>query len=121
EFAHTYAFPVNNPSAAEHMAVIAVGGYGRGTLAPGSDIDLLFLLPYKQTPWGEQVVEYMLYMFWDLGLKVGQSVRNVDECMRQAAGDRTIRTAILEARYIAGDRQLFDDLVRRFDTEIVKD
>ncbi|GGA57653.1 bifunctional uridylyltransferase/uridylyl-removing enzyme [Nitratireductor aestuarii] len=120
EFAHTYAFPVNNPSAAEHMSIIAVGGYGRGTLAPGSDIDLLFLLPYKQTPWGEQVVEYMLYMFWDLGLKVGHSVRNIDECMRQAAGDMTIRTAILEARYISGDRQLFDDLVDRFDREIVK-
>ena len=51
------------------MAVVAVGGYGRGTLAPGSDIDLLFLLPYKQTPWGEQIVEYMLYMLWDLGLE----------------------------------------------------
>ena len=53
------------------MAIVAVGGYGRGMLAPGSDIDLLFVLPYKQTPWGEQIVEYLLYMLWDTGLKVG--------------------------------------------------
>ena len=74
------------------MAIVAVGGYGRGTLAPGSDIDLLFLLPYKQTPWGEQVVEYMLYMLWDLGLKVGHATRNIDECVRLSRADITIRT-----------------------------
>lgn len=121
EFAHKHIFPVGNPSAAEHMCVVAVGGYGRGTLAPGSDIDLLFLLPYKQTPWGEQVVEYMLYMFWDMGLKVGHSTRNIDECIRQAAADMTIRTAVLEARRVCGDQALFDELVLRFDSEIVKD
>ena len=86
------------------MAVVAVGGYGRGTLAPGSDIDLLFLLPYKQTPWGEQIVEYMLYMLWDLGLKVGHATRNIDECMRLSRSDMTIRTAILEARFVWGER-----------------
>ena len=59
----------NNPTAAERMSVVAVGGYGRATLAPGSDVDLLFLLPYKQTPWGESVVEFILYLLWDLGLK----------------------------------------------------
>jgi [protein-PII] uridylyltransferase len=65
-----------NPSSAEAIDHrCAVGGYGRGTLAPGSDIDLLFLLPYKQTAWGESVVEFMLYMLWDLGLKVGHATR----------------------------------------------
>lgn len=120
EFAYTHVFPAKTPSAAEHMSIIAVGGYGRGTLAPGSDIDLLFLLPYKQTPWGEQVMEYMLYMFWDMGLKVGHSVRNIDECIRLAEGDMTIRTAVLEARHICGDQSLYDQLIQRFDIEVVK-
>ncbi len=66
-FAATHIYPTQNPSSAERLAIVAVGGYGRGTLAPGSDIDLLFLLPYKQTPWGEQIVEYVLYMLWDMG------------------------------------------------------
>ena len=67
------------------MAVVATGGYGRGLMAPGSDIDLLFLLPYKQTAWGEQVAEAILYCLWDMGLKVGHATRSVDECIRQAA------------------------------------
>ena len=67
QFAVRRVYPVDNPSGAEAIALAAVGGYGRGTLAPGSDIDLLFILPYKQTPWGEQVTEYILYMLWDLG------------------------------------------------------
>ena len=102
------------------MAIVAVGGYGRGTLAPGSDVDLLFLLPYKQTPWGESVVEFILYMLWDLGLKVGHATRNVNECIRLSRSDMTIRTAILEARYLWGEKALFDDLVARFDAEVVK-
>jgi [protein-PII] uridylyltransferase len=98
DFALYHVYRIKNPSAAERMSVVAVGGYGRGTLAPGSDIDLLFVLPYKQTPWGEQIVEYILYMLWDLGLKVGHATRNIDECMRLSKTDMTIRTAILEAR-----------------------
>lgn len=120
DFAVTHVYPVKNPSSAERMSVTAVGGYGRATLAPGSDIDLLFLLPYKQTPWGESVVEYILYMLWDLGLKVGHATRNVEECIRLSRSDLTIRTAILEARYIWGDKPLFDDLVQRFDREVVQ-
>ncbi|MEI8144945.1 MAG: [protein-PII] uridylyltransferase [Alphaproteobacteria bacterium] len=110
----------DNPSSGERMAVIATGGYGRGMLAPGSDIDLLFLLPYKQTAWGESVAEAILYCLWDMGLKVGHATRSIDECMRQARADMTIRTALLEARFILGDRPLFQDLVRRFDDEVVK-
>jgi [protein-PII] uridylyltransferase len=104
----------------ERMAVVATGGYGRGLLAPGSDIDLLFLLPYKQTAWGEQVAEGILYCLWDMGLKVGHATRSVDECIRQAKADMTIRTALLEARYLLGDRALFDEFAARFDKDIVK-
>src|SRR5579864_2349295 len=108
------------PSEAEHMTVVATGGYGRGLLAPGSDIDLLFLLPYKQTAWGESVAEALLYCLWDMGLKVGHATRTVNECIRQANADMTIRTALLEARYLFGDRKLFDEFTARFDKEVVQ-
>jgi len=107
-------------SDSERMTVVATGGYGRGLLAPGSDIDLLFLLPYKQTAWGESVAEGILYCLWDMGLKVGHATRSVDECIRQAKADMTIRTALLEARYLLGDRALFDEFVAKFDKSIVK-
>jgi [protein-PII] uridylyltransferase len=112
-------FPLANPSTGERLAVVAVGGYGRGELAPHSDIDLLFLLPYKRTPYVEQVIEYMLYRLWDLGLKVGHSVRSVEECIRQAKNDLTIRTALLEARYIWGEQALYQDLRAKFLKQIV--
>src|SRR5450830_865037 len=120
EFVRKHLYRSQNPSEAEHMAVIATGGYGRGLQAPGSDIDLLFLLPYKQTAWGEQVAEAILYCLWDTGLKVGHATRSVDECIRQAKADMTIRTAILEARFLLGDQKLFDELVTRFDKEVVR-
>src|SRR4051812_18101539 len=107
----------NNPTAAERMSVIAVGGYGRQTLGPGSDVDLLFLLPYKQTPWGESVVEFILYLLWDLGLKVGHATRSIDECIRIATSDMTVRTALLDARYLCGDTDLCATLIKRFDTD----
>ncbi len=92
-------YPAQNPSTGERLAVVATGGYGRGTLAPGSDVDLLFLLPYKQTAWGESVVEAMLYVLWDLKLKVGHATRSVEECIGDAKADMTIRTALLEAPF----------------------
>jgi len=119
DFVQTHVHPVANPTTSERMALDAVGGYGRGELAPFSDIDLLFLLPYKQTPTCEQTTEYILYVLWDLGLKVGHSVRSVDECIRQAQGDLTIRTSILEARHIAGSKRLHTAMYRRFKTEIM--
>ena len=120
EFVAKHLYPAQNPSEAERMAIIGTGGYGRGILAPGSDIDLLFLLPYKQTAWGESVAESILYCLWDMGLKVGHATRSVTECIRQAKADMTVRTAVLEARYLLGDRKLYDDLVTRFDKEIVQ-
>jgi [protein-PII] uridylyltransferase len=120
EFSKKHLYPSQNPSESEHMAVVATGGYGRGLQAPGSDIDLLFLLPYKQTAWGEQIAEAILYCLWDTGLKVGHATRSVDECIRHAKADMTIRTAILEARFLLGDKVLFDELVTRFDDEVVR-
>jgi [protein-PII] uridylyltransferase len=118
-FASTKVFPASNPSAAERLSLVAVGGYGRGTLAPFSDIDLLFLFPYKQTAWSESVTEYVLYMLWDLGLKVGHATRTVNETLKSARDDITVRTALLEARFLCGDAELFEELTTRFDKEVV--
>jgi [protein-PII] uridylyltransferase len=99
--------------------IVAVGGYGRGMLAPFSDIDLLFLLPDKPPPGVERVVESLLYVLWDLKQKVGHATRTVDECLKQARADMTIRTTLIEARFIVGDKGLFETLQKRFDAEIV--
>jgi len=120
DYTTTHVYRATNPSDAERMSIVATGGYGRGLLAPGSDIDLLFLLPYKQTPWGESVAEYMLYVLWDLGFKVGHATRTVDQCIKLSIADMTIRTALLDARLIHGDRQLFAELEDRFRAEVVK-
>jgi [protein-PII] uridylyltransferase len=120
DFTRKHLYPSQNPSETERMAIVATGGYGRGLQAPGSDIDLLFVLPYKQTAWGESVAEAILYCLWDLGLKVGHATRSIDECIRQSKADMTIRTAILEARFLLGDKALFDEMVKRFDDEVVR-
>jgi [protein-PII] uridylyltransferase len=120
EFVTAHLYPSENPSDSERMAIVATGGYGRGLMAPGSDLDLLFLLPYKQTAWGEQVAEAILYCLWDLGLKVGHATRSIDECIRQAKADMTIRTAVLEARFLLGDRKLFDELMIKFDKSVLQ-
>ncbi|MGH6792827.1 MAG: [protein-PII] uridylyltransferase, partial [Methyloceanibacter sp.] len=119
DFTTTQIYPSKNPSAAERMAIVAQGGYGRGLLAPSSDIDLLFLLPYKQTAWGESVAEYILYLLWDLGFKVGHATRTTSQCVRLGHSDMTIRTALLDARLILGDAALFVDFQQRFRSEVL--
>lgn len=111
-------FPFN-PTDAQRLAVIATGGYGRGELAPYSDLDLLFVYPHKVTAWHENAVEYLLYMLWDLGLKVGQAVRSPGDCVRLAREDVSVRTSLLEMRLIAGDRGLYDAVRSLFETEMV--
>lgn len=118
DFAATYVYPANNLTDAERIAVAAVGGYGRGELAPESDVDLLFLRPYKQTARGEQIVEFTLYLLWDLGLKVGHATRSTEECVRQAKSDMTIRTAMLESRYLWGDQSLYAEMRDAFFKEV---
>jgi [protein-PII] uridylyltransferase len=112
-------YPKPNPTAAERLTLLAVGGYGRGEMAPYSDIDIMFLTPWKQTAWGEQVIETMLHFLWDLGLKVGHSTRSLDETIHHAKADLTVRTALLEARFVWGDRALYDTASARFRKEVV--
>ncbi|MBC7165372.1 MAG: [protein-PII] uridylyltransferase [Roseovarius sp.] len=106
DLATRHMHPLATPTEAERIAVCAVGGYGRGEMAPFSDVDLLFLTPYKITPWAESVIESMLYILWDLRLKVGHASRTISDCLRLGASDFTIRTALLEHRYLGGDAAL---------------
>ncbi len=115
----THLYPSGNRSASERIAILAVGGYGRGEMAPHSDVDIAFITPYKRTPWTEQVVEAMLYLLWDLGLKIGQSSRSLDETVKMAQEDLTIRTALLESRFVWGDRDVYETASARFWTEVV--
>jgi [protein-PII] uridylyltransferase len=112
--------PLPNPTEGERLSVIAVGGYGRAEMAPFSDVDLLFLTPWKITPWAESVIETMLYILWDLRLKIGHASRTVKECLRLAREDFTIRTALLEHRHIAGDAPLARDLRDRLRQDIFR-
>ncbi len=118
EVASNHLHPLANPTEAEKIALVAVGGYGRAEMAPFSDVDLLFLTPYKITPWAESVIESMLYILWDLHLKVGHASRTVRDCLRLGRDDYTIRTALLENRYIAGDQSLAEDLSARLWSEL---
>ena len=110
--------PLPTPTESERIAVLAVGGYGRGEMAPQSDVDLLFLTPYKITAWAESVIETMLYILWDLRLKVGHSSRTIRDCLRLGGEDFTIRTALLESRPLAGDSALAQELTDRLRAEL---
>jgi [protein-PII] uridylyltransferase len=112
--------PVPNPTEAERIAVLGVGGYGRAEMAPQSDVDLLFVIPWKITPWAESVIETMLYLLWDLKLKVGHASRSVKDCLRLGREDVTIRTALLEHRFISGDAGLAEELDSRLWSELFR-
>ena len=113
-----YLHPKPNPTDGERLSIIGVGGYGRGEMAPFSDVDLLFLIPYKVTPWSESVIESILYMLWDLKMKVGHSSRSIRDCIRLGREDNTIKTSLLEHRQIAGDTVLATELRQRLNDEL---
>lgn len=118
-FVATHALhPRPNPTKGEKIALFAVGGYGRGEMAPQSDVDLLFLTPYKITGWAESVIESMLYMLWDLRLKVGHSSRTIKDCIRLGGEDFTIRTALLEHRFLAGHSPMAGSLKKSLETQL---
>jgi len=108
------------PTEGERLALIAVGGYGRGEMAPQSDVDLLFLSPWKITAWGESVVESLLYILWDMKLKIGNATRTIRDCINQGRDDFTIRTALLENRFITGDADLAQKLRDTLNDELFK-
>lgn len=112
-------YPVANRSKGERLVLIAVGGYGRGEMSPHSDVDIAFITPDKPTSWCEQVIEAILYFLWDLNLTVGHSSRSLNEMVRMAKDDLTIRTAILEGRYLWGDQELYEAASARFWTDVV--
>jgi len=119
DFVTMRVFPNPNPTLAERVALVGLGGTGRGEMAPFSDLDLMMLVPPGRAPWCEQVVEGLLYLLWDLKLKVGQSVRTPSEAIALAKSDMTIRTSLLEARYLWGDRGLSDEAGLRFRRDVV--
>ncbi|MCB2136292.1 MAG: [protein-PII] uridylyltransferase, partial [Rhodobacteraceae bacterium] len=116
----TVMHPLANPTEAERIAVMAVGGYGRAEMAPFSDIDLLFLTPWKMTAWAENVIESMLYILWDLKLKVGHASRTVKDCLRLGREDYTIRTALLERRFLIGHQPLAAELRTKLRDQLFK-
>ena len=100
------------------FSIIAVGGYGRGELAPCSDLDLLFLLPnnlkINESKHAEEVIQFILYILWDLGYSVGHSTRTIDDCIEKSKLDLTISTALLEKRFIVGNEDVFSLLNDKF-------
>ena len=115
-----HIFRKDGPVHAARLAVVATGGYGRGLMAPGSDIDLLFIQPARHDKATDGFIEYILYILWDLGFKVGHATRTVAQCIQQAQADHTIRTALLDARLVLGDNELYAQFQEKFRKDIHK-
>ena len=112
-------FPISNPTTSDYLSIIATGGYGRKNLAPGSDIDILILTPYKITPRIEKIAETLLYVLWDLKLKVGYAVRSLEESISKSRSDNTICTSLIDARLVAGNQSLWLNFQKSFKNEIL--
>ncbi|MGE3345921.1 MAG: [protein-PII] uridylyltransferase [Ramlibacter sp.] len=100
------------------LALVAVGGFGRGELFPHSDVDVLLLMPDGTSPDADaalkQRIEGFIGSCWDTGLEIGSSVRTVSDCVAEAAKDVTVQTSLLEARLVTGERKLFAQFYKRF-------
>jgi [protein-PII] uridylyltransferase len=97
---------------ADDLALIAVGGYGRGELHPSSDIDIMVLLPKSDSADWQPDIERFLTFLWDIGLEVGHSVRSIDDCQRESLADISVATTLFEARLLAGPESLFAGMRR---------
>jgi [protein-PII] uridylyltransferase len=109
-------YPSENP----RCTVVAQGGYGRGELNPYSDIDLLFLYSWKISPYVEAVTERLLYTLWDAGLQVGHATRTVKESIALSASDMKVKTALLDARYLCGHYELYQEFDKVVENRLVK-
>src|SRR6266849_1721408 len=89
------------------LVLVALGGYGRGELGPLSDLDLMVIYDGEMGPFVQRATQGLLYTLWDLGLSVGHSVRSLPDCVAMATTDFASRTSMQEARYLVGDRRLF--------------
>lgn len=105
----------------DHRCTVAAqGGYGRSELNPASDIDLLVLYPWKVNAYVETIAERILYALWDAGLVVGHASRSVEACARLAQQDLKVKTALLDARYLIGDRALYGDFEKAMENDVLK-
>ncbi|RIJ17505.1 [protein-PII] uridylyltransferase [Henriciella mobilis] len=120
DYVTVHVHRARNPTEGERLAVFATGGYGRGVLAPSSDIDLLFIRPYKASAHAESVIEYMLYAIWDMGLKVGHAFRTPEECIRLSKQDVTIKTSLLDSRFLFGDEDLARETEEKFREQAIE-
>ena len=103
---HLWQTQIDDPS----LSLVAVGGYGRGELLPGSDIDLMILHKSRLRPGARQRIQDYLAFLWDLHLEVGHSVRTLRDCQREARADITVATNLMEARLLCGEQKLFDEM-----------
>lgn len=108
------------PGPASRLTLVAQGGYGRGELNPRSDIDLLFLHPWKISPFVEVVTERLLYTLWDAGLEVGHATRSASECIRLGESDMKVRTSLLDTRFLCGDFDLYQSFEKSVESRLVK-
>jgi len=112
--------PAPSSDKQNRLTMMAVGGYGRAEMAPFSDVDLLFLTPPAFTPWAETVIESILYILWDIKLKIGHATRSIDDCVSLGKDDLTIRTSLLESRYLCGAKTLSNQLDKRLWKELFR-
>jgi [protein-PII] uridylyltransferase len=119
-----FASALQSPSVHHKLTLIATGGYGRAVLNPGSDVDLNFLYPGRSgrdiSPEIRDVIEKVITMLWDVGFKVGHAVRSLKETFSQALEDHQTMCALIESRFIIGDRALYDDFTDNFRRQCVK-
>lgn len=112
-----------SPNSKVKVSVTSVGGYGRGLLNPGSDIDLLFILPVNSTKISnltKELVQEILYLLWDTGFKVGHATRSINESIREAKEEQQSKTALMDTRYIAGDEDLVEKFIVTFQSDCIQ-